>query len=109
MKTREIGNLGEDKAADFLRKNNHQILDRNWRNKWCEIDIVSQKDKIIYFNEVKYRKSDIFGDGFDAITPIKMNKMILAANYWVNCKSWNGDYRLSVISVSPNEIEYLEL
>jgi putative endonuclease len=109
MKAKELGNMGEDRAVEFLINNRHRIIERNWRNRWCEIDIISQKDKVVYFTEVKYRKSNIYGDGFDAITNTKMNQMVFAANNWVSSNQWEGDYRIAVASVSPEQIEFLEL
>ncbi|NOY35346.1 MAG: YraN family protein [bacterium] len=49
----KIGQTGEDIACKFLMKQKYEILDRNYRKKWGEIDIVAKKDKKIYFVEVK--------------------------------------------------------
>ncbi len=49
----KIGNTGEDMACNFLIKHGFKILDRNYRKKWGEIDIVSTKNDIIHFVEVK--------------------------------------------------------
>ncbi|MFH1956324.1 MAG: YraN family protein [Patescibacteria group bacterium] len=49
----EIGNLGEDLACEFLMKHGYKILDRNYRKKWGEIDIIAIKNNIIHFVEVK--------------------------------------------------------
>ena len=49
----KVGNLGEDLACEFLRRQGHSIVDRNYRKKWGEIDIVSKKDDILHFVEVK--------------------------------------------------------
>lgn len=49
----KIGEIGENAACVFLVKHRHKILDRNYRKKWGEIDIVSQKDGKLRFIEVK--------------------------------------------------------
>ncbi len=49
----KIGNLGEDIAVKHLVKHSFDILDRNYRKKWGEIDIVAKKDDILHFIEVK--------------------------------------------------------
>ena len=49
----KIGQKGEDEACMFLEKHGYKILDRNYRKKWGEIDIVAKKDNIIHFIEVK--------------------------------------------------------
>lgn len=48
-----IGGAGEDAAARFLEERGNTILDRNYRRKWGEIDIVSEKDGVLHFVEVK--------------------------------------------------------
>lgn len=50
MKT---GIKGEEIACKFLVKHNYIILDRNYRKKWGEIDIIAKKDNILHFIEVK--------------------------------------------------------
>lgn len=50
---RHIGELGEGIACRFLVKQGHKIKDRNYRKKWGEIDIISEKDNILHFIEVK--------------------------------------------------------
>lgn len=109
MTTKEIGDLGESRAVKYLLDNKHKIIDRNWKTKWCEIDIVSKKNNKIYFVEVKYRKNDAYGDGLDAITSQKLKQMTLSAEFWVNYHNWSRDYALAVVSVTPNSIIYIEI
>jgi putative endonuclease len=52
-KSQKIGKLGEDIAAKFLMKHDFLIVDRNYTKKWGEIDIVAEKEDILYFIEVK--------------------------------------------------------
>ncbi len=49
----KIGQIGEDVACEFLVKQGYEIMDRNYRKKWGEIDIVAKKDSAIHFVEVK--------------------------------------------------------
>ena len=58
LNTREIGNKYEDKSVEILIKNSYKILERNYQNKYGEIDIIAQKDDEIVFIEVKYRKTN---------------------------------------------------
>jgi len=53
MKHIKIGELGEDIACKYLEKKGFRILDRNYRKKWGELDIVAQKGNIYHFVEVK--------------------------------------------------------
>ena len=83
MTTRQIGDKGEQAAADWLAADGHEIVARNWRTRYCEIDIVSVKGKVLYFTEVKYRKNDDFGDGLAAITAKKQRQMRFAAELFL--------------------------
>lgn len=51
--TQKIGNLGEDVACMFLVKHGYSVVDRNYRKKWGEIDIIARKSGILHFVEVK--------------------------------------------------------
>ena len=83
MTTRQIGDKGEQAAADWLTARGHEIVARNWRTRYCEIDIVSVKGKVLYFTEVKYRKNDDFGDGLAAITAKKQRQMRFAVELFL--------------------------
>lgn len=100
MKTTVIGQEAELAVAQMLKKLGFKILDRNWKTKVCEIDIVAQKDKVIYFVEVKYRSSSAQGDGLEYIGPQKLHRLHFAAAVWCQTKNWDGDYRLLACSVS---------
>lgn len=80
---RTIGDKGEDAAAVYLVAEGHEIITRNWRTRWCEIDIVSSRDKTLYFTEVKYRKNAVFGDGLAAITVQKQRQIRFAAELFL--------------------------
>ena len=83
MTTRQIGDKGEQAAADWLTARGHEIVARNWRTRYCEIDIVSVKGEVLYFTEVKYRKNDDFGDGLAAITAKKQRQMRFAVELFL--------------------------
>ena len=79
---KELGDRAENLVADFLKREKHEILERNWRTKFCEIDIVSKCDGIYYFTEVKFRKNSDFGGGVAAISNRKIRQMKFAAEYF---------------------------
>ena len=111
--TRAIGNTGENTAASELIRCGHAILERNWRTKFCEIDIVSQKDDTIYFVEVKYRKNDKAGDGLAYITPKKLRQMQFAAKMYAHAnRLQEANLRLAaaaVTGVPPQVTDFIEL
>ncbi|MDD4989845.1 MAG: YraN family protein [Candidatus Pacebacteria bacterium] len=59
MDTKQVGNIGENIAADYLKKNGYQILARNFKTKWGELDIVASRNKTIVFVEVKTLKFNL--------------------------------------------------
>lgn len=104
------GNQAETAAVDFLKYNKFKIIDRNWRTRVCEIDIIAKKKKVIYFVEVKYRSTSNQGGGLEYITPKKLEQMQFAAACWVQENKYTGLYELSGIEVSADfEVtEFLE-
>jgi uncharacterized protein (TIGR00252 family) len=108
----EVGRAAEDVAAKYLEKLGHKILERNWRTRWCEIDIVSQKGSVLYFVEVKYRASSAWGNGLEYVTPKKLQQMRFAAEFWlVGARTNAKDCRLAAISLSdspPKVDEWLD-
>jgi putative endonuclease len=100
MSTTATGQLAETAAAEYLTRQGYVIRDRNWRNRWCEIDIVAEKDGCLHFVEVKYRGHDSQGSGLEHITPAKLRRMRFAADFYVSEKSWNGDMNLAAVEVS---------
>lgn len=80
-----------------------EILEQNWRIPRGEIDIVARKDGVIHFIEVKYRRSDDQGSGFDALTRTKLLQMQRTAWAWVDENKYRGEYVLSAVEIAgPN-------
>src|SRR3990167_8939884 len=94
-----LGKVAEGIASNYLSNLGFEIIDQNWKTRMCEIDIVAQKDKRIYFVEVKYRKNDSHGTGLEYITSKKLTQMKFAAQMWVADSRWQGEYSLGAIEV----------
>ncbi|MFZ6023522.1 MAG: YraN family protein [Bacteroidota bacterium] len=75
----ETGQLGEDIAAGFLANKGYSIVERNWRCKHWEVDIIAFKHKKLHFIEVKTRSSMRFGKPEESITREKMTHLKNAA------------------------------
>lgn len=104
------GEAAEDAVSSYLKNLGFKIIDRNWKTKWCEVDIVALKEKVMHFVEVKYRSSSEQGFGFDYINPKKLRQMQRAADSWVHINDWAGEYILSAAQVSGDnfEIDFIE-
>ena len=109
MKTTTTGRQAEAAVADYLVEDGFKILAKNWRTRWCEIDLIAQKDKIIHFIEVKYRFSESHGSGFEYITPHKLNQTKFAAGFWCAHNDWDGDYRIIAAEVTGLDYEIIDL
>lgn len=110
MTNYSTGHDAEKRAASYLQAHGYEIIQLNWKTKYCEIDIVSKKDKCIVFVEVKYREDDEQGKGFDYITPKKLRQMSMAAEMWVEDNDWDGDYYLAAIEMNAaDEINFVEI
>lgn len=113
LSTRAVGDMSEMAAAEELVRLGHEILERNWKTKYCEIDIVSRKDDTVYFTEVKHRKNDKAGDGLAAITPKKLGQMQFAAKMYIQANNLHGIDALLVAMAttgdSPVVTSYVEI
>jgi len=111
--TKKIGDDAEDVVTKHLVSKGHVILERNWKTKFCEIDIVSLKSNTLYFTEVKYRKTQMQGGGIASVTQKKQKQMKFAAEFYIHSKNaTNREVKLTVVSLTgtPPEIEiFLEL
>ena len=107
--TKETGNEGEARVAEYLRTNGYIIKGRNWKNRYCEIDIVAEKHGTVFFVEVKFRANAAWGDGFDAIGARKLERMSRAAEAWVQQNRWKGGYELLAASVDGTTVEIREI
>ena len=75
---KQLGDQGEQTVVDFLVTARHEIVARNYKTKLFEVDIISKKNRVLYFTEVKYRRDSDFGAGLDFIDKKKQEKMRLA-------------------------------
>lgn len=100
MKTTETGRLAEAAVVEHLASKGHKILAQNWKTPVCEIDIVTQKDRIVYFVEVKFRAQDDFGGGFEHIGRQKLKQLDFAAKVWCQHHRYDGDCRILAAEVS---------
>jgi len=99
------GKRAETVATAYLQKKGFRILERNWKTRLCEIDIVAQQGRAISFFEVKYRKSKRQGTGLDYITTAKLRQMQFAAELWAQNNRWGGEMRLGAIEVGGDNFE----
>jgi putative endonuclease len=107
-----IGVKGEQVAATFLEKKGYKIIDRNFRKKYGEIDIIAVYKNTLVFIEVKTRTSTDFGTGFEAISPWKLRLLMKTGQlYRVLHPRLPESLRIDAISVllsKSGEVETIE-
>lgn len=105
---KQAGYDAEELACKYLIDLGFEIIDRNWQNRWAEIDIIAKKSNRLYFIEVKSRVNTSQGSGLDYLTPKKLKQMAFSTQMWINEQNWSGEYQLSAISVDGKNITFVE-
>ena len=106
----ETGRRAEELAAGWLSANGFTVIDRNWRNRWCEIDIVAHKDQTIHFVEVKFRASNNWGSGLDYMDANKISRLRRASLAWLHYHGRsNASYVIDLMAVDgAGKLNYIE-
>lgn len=108
----ELGNKGEELSVKFLQKNNYKILERNWRFKKAEVDIIAIKNDVLAVIEVKTRSSNYFGNPQDFVNEKKIQLLVEAINEYVISKDLDIEVRFDIIAILKTKntfkIEHLE-
>lgn len=100
----DLGKKGETVAAKYLKKRRYSIIDRNFKCKYGEIDIIAKNKNVICFVEVKARSNEHFGRPIDAITPYKVQHMVKSAQYYILKKSLEDqEVRIDIIEIEFKE------
>ena len=97
----KTGEKGENIAAHHLKKRGYKILEKNYRTKLGEIDIIAKDKKTIVFVEVKTRRSWQFGNPKGAVTPAKQRKIsMVALQYLKTIDRHNTRARFDVVAIT---------
>lgn len=100
---RKTGNKGEQLAAEFLTNKGFEVLERNYRFKHAEIDLIVKRDNWIIFVEVKTRSSTAFGEPEEFVGSYKGGKIMEAAEEYIFSNDWHGHIRFDIVSVKIGE------
>jgi putative endonuclease len=99
-----LGRWGENLAADFLEAKGYRILDRNWRSRNGEIDLITQMGETIAFVEVKTRKGRDFGLPEEGLTSNKAKRLQnLAQQYLAQNELHEIDWRIDLVAVELDQ------
>ena len=104
---KEIGKLGEDIAAHYLKQHGYKILDRNFECRQGEIDIIAIDKKELVFIEVKTRTSNKFGFPSEAVNKIKQKHMLQTIQYYLYIRNLSEEFiRIDIIEIFINDNIY---
>ena len=89
---KNVGDIGEEFAAQLLENSGYRIIARNYATKQGEIDIIAIRDGVIHFVEVKTRTGCQYGYPSDAVTKIKQDRIRRAARQYLDSRrlTWNN-------------------
>ena len=102
-----LGDWGEDAVGRFLENRGYQILDRKYRCRWGEIDLVARDGKDLVFVEVRTRRSKLYGTPQESITEAKVGRMVATCEDYLEKRveeSSRGEttWRIDLVSVYPS-------
>ncbi|MEG1442135.1 MAG: YraN family protein [Oscillospiraceae bacterium] len=96
---KDLGDFGEEMAEKYFEKHGYKIVERNYRIREGEIDIILKNDKALVFVEVKTRKSDKYGFPAEAVTFSKKKKLIKTAEHYLYNTPTELEIRFDVVEV----------
>ncbi len=114
---RKTGERGEALAAKLLAKKGYEILERNYRTRYGEIDLVARRESTLVFVEVKTRRGTGFGDPLEAVTPRKRERVRMMAEQYLAKKGDEfaggfGELRFDAVGIlvgpSGSQIRHVE-
>lgn len=101
MKTKEIGDFGENAASEYLKNLGYSIVQRNFHSRHGEIDIIALDKSCTVFVEVKTRKNSLYGNASEYVDYRKQQKLLLCAKYYLGGNIYE-EVRFDVIEVYYN-------
>ena len=105
MGNRELGRIGEQAAAELLQMEGYEILERNYRGKNGEIDLIAARGSEVNFIEVKTRRNHHYGRPCEAVGAQKIQHIRRTASQYLQCcGSFYDDVRFHVVEVTLEQI-----
>jgi len=108
MTTKDIGSKGEDITLKFLQEKGFELLERNYRYKRNEIDLIVKRGEMICFVEVKKRRSQKFGYPESFVSEGQKGRIHQAAENFIIERQWEGNIRFDIAAVTGDHVEYFE-
>ena len=97
-----LGARGEVAARTYLQRRGYAIEATNYRCRWGEIDIVASQGGVLVFVEVRTRRGDAFGSPQESITPRKRERLVLAAQHYLQEHSVEPHWRIDLVAIEAD-------
>lgn len=94
------GDQAEQQALTYLQQHGLQLIERNYRSKQGEIDLIMRDDKTLVIVEVRFRQSDKYGGALESITRQKQSRIIKTTEHYIMGHSIDSPIRFDVIAIS---------
>ncbi|MDD6550412.1 MAG: YraN family protein [Lachnospiraceae bacterium] len=107
MNKRLVGKEKEELAAEFLGRHGITVLEKNYRCRIGEVDIIAREGDTLCFIEVKYRSSLSFGYPEENVDLRKQKKISRTALFYIGALHYDGKVRFDVISILPDRIKLI--
>ncbi len=105
---KKLGREGEKQAVKYLKKNGYKILEKNYRTRFGEVDVIARKGEVVAFIEVKTRLTDIFGSPSQAVTRERQFKYVQAAKFYFAGREIDCVVRFDVIEIFRGNLNHIE-
>ena len=106
---RKTGAEYEAAAAAWLETKGYRILERNYRTRLGEIDLIAEEGDTLCFIEVKYRSSAGYGMPAEAVTPHKQQKILAVSRHYLTVHGcWDRSIRYDVVEILGDRIRVLK-
>ena len=105
---RDDGQEAERHAADFLQKQGLRLVERNYRCRLGEIDLIMEQGGTLVFVEVRLRRNPNFGGAAASITQRKQSKLIHAAQHYLQQQPKHPPCRFDALLLDGHEIEWIK-
>jgi putative endonuclease len=107
LNKQDLGKLGEKLAVKYLKGEDYQIIEQNYRCRFGEIDVIAYKDNYLIFVEVKTKQNENFGSPQEEVDFHKQRKLEQLALYYISQHSeWKVDFRFDVIGILYKEEDH---
>ena len=110
---RARGAAGEDLAARWYEDQGYEVLERNWRRRQGELDLIVRRGATVVFVEVKTRTTDRYGTGAESVLPAKQRRIRRLAARWLSeltpaVGRSRVEARFDVVSITAGQVDVIE-